>query len=102
MDIAAAIGVVSVLGLTIGWFVRLERRFGGTMTHREHSKICELQQRELADTLKQINDKLEEQNRSAANHRERVTGQLHDIALDMAVVQTRLGNTRRRKIAAGA
>lgn len=103
MELSAAWGVlaVTVIGGLIAWNVRLERRFATFITRRDHEKQNGTQQGVVAAQLKEINDKLDTQNDSARKHRDTVSEQLHELALDMVALQTQVGASRRRKIQRG-
>lgn len=103
MEISAAWGVlaVTVFGGLVAWNVRLERRFATFITRRDHEKQNGAQQTAVAVQLKEINDKLDGQNKDSHEHRELVSTQLHEIALDMVALQTQVGAPRRRKIQRG-
>ena len=97
-SLPATWAAISLGVATLGWFIRLERRLSAFVTREEANGQTEQQQTHLAGQLREINDKLDAQNSSASTHRDTVTSQLHEIALDMVAVQAQIGAPRRRKV----
>lgn len=90
--------MATVGGGIIAWFTRLERRLAGKMSIADHAALCGPQNEEVKTMLSEIQRKLEEQNTRAAAAREATTKTLGEMAIDIAVVQTKLGVVRRRRI----
>lgn len=53
MNVETGIAIATFLLAIIGWFVRLERRLGMTLTRAEHEAICEKRNREIKEDLEQ-------------------------------------------------
>lgn len=46
----------AALAAFVGWFVRLEYRFGQCLTRAEHEKICEARNKEINEKLDLIRE----------------------------------------------
>lgn len=95
----AAIG--SGLVLLLCWIFRSERRASRhelsasqMLTRKEHDEICDKNQEAIASDLTVIKDMLSAQNQSASEHRSKVEETLGTIKTDVAVLQSRMNESR--------
>jgi hypothetical protein len=71
----------AALGAVFGWALAVERRIFNRVTRRE-----------LKESLDEIKAHLSCQDKEAAEHRDRVSRQLHTIGIKVAVIQTRMNH----------
>jgi hypothetical protein len=96
----AFFAALTVVGAVIVWLIRLERRFGHMLTRKEHEVICQRNQGGIAAKLNIITEALQRQDSSTDRYRDKVLGELRELAIDVAVVQSQMGLSRRRRITA--
>ena len=90
--------VVGMIALaSLGWAFRHERRIGAMLTREDHDQICQQRQVEVQNSLTKIISKLDEQDRNALEHREKVETRLNKLSTDVAVVKTRIDEAATRE-----
>lgn len=109
LNVESGIAIATFLLAIIGWFVRLERRLGMTLTRAEHEAICEKRSRDLKEDIEQMRTDTasrHEENRDALaeikaliqrNHQDAVDGrhdardQILGLVEKIGTIQGRLG-----------
>jgi hypothetical protein len=83
--------VWTVAGAAVAWFVRTERKMARMLSRHEHEAICDKRQKDLTEKLASIQHTLECQDERSSSHRASISSKLTNIAVKIAVLQTRMG-----------
>lgn len=110
MNVEAWIALGGLAVTVVGWFIRLERRLGTTLTRVEHERICaernaraekalEIRHAENRETLSEIKDLIERNHTDAVDGRHRTGNQILTLVGQVASLEGRMeaSDFRRRE-----
>src|SRR4051812_5593112 len=108
MNVEAWVAIGGLAVTVVGWFIRLERRLGATLTRAEHERICaernsrvektlddlgertEVRHAENRDTLSEIKDLIERNHSDAVEGRHRAANQILTLVGQVALLEGRM------------
>lgn len=101
MNVETGIAIGGLAVTVVGWFIRLERRLGTTLTRVEHERICaernvraekalEVRHAENRDTLSEIKDLIERNHTDAVEGRHRAANQILTLVGQVALLEGRM------------
>lgn len=106
MNVETAIALGGLAVTIVGWFIRLERRLGTTLTRTEHERICsernaraekalDARHAENRDTLSEIKDLIERNHSDAVQGRHNAANQILTLVGQVALLEGRMQSGNR-------